>query len=186
MNDEEEILEIEDEKIEKVEHVPSEFDNLKPRAELAEITKEDRDKFIKQEEKKEEVVVEEKEKTKESINSIFFAYGILITCIYFGISAFFIYAFIVDTLFSLGDLLTVTAIIPLLFYLLFIIVLLCPYFMLFKYIVNKKKKTYIVMVIYETIIILIFIIFLLFMWPAIQDSIKNNCCDISTTYEVQK
>jgi len=183
MKDEEEILEVEDEKIEKVEHVPSKFDNLKPRAELAEITKEDRDKFIKQEEKKEEVVVEEKEKTKESINSLFFAYGILISCIYFGISALYILAFITYIIYGLSDL---TSIIPLLVYLVFIVVFLYPYYMLFQYSKTKKKKTYIGMVLYETIIVIMAAVLVFYIWPAIQDSINSNCCDISTTYEVQK
>ena len=161
------------EKIEIVEHVESKYDNLTPRTEMAEMTKEEqkeiREKVVEEEKIEEKELIEENESKEFNFPK---SLGILITIVY-SVFAMVILSVVAEVLLTsiliLDILLSAVS-------LLIIAVLITPYILLIK---SKKDKKYAnIAFVFEVILLLAVSLYLFFMWPKIQDTVNNEWCGI--------
>ena len=162
MNDDK--VEVLDEEKEKID-----FSNLKPRENIVEITKEDREKFVEKEENIEEKQDIQVNNEKFKLGTI----GVIVTifysifCLYVGYIVL-LYLFVSITGFEI-----LNAIISILI-LIFIII---PYILLYKAYKSKNKKLANGIIIYEFLLVVVtIIVFYFIIWPAVQSSIQNQWC----------
>ena len=167
--EEKEIETLEEEKVEIVDHVESKYDDLKPRTEMVEITREEKQELV------EKPVVEEPKKSEKKYKMLS-GFGLIVTILYtcfaLWVGNMLVYVFIAAI--SQGNVLAI------LLSLLAIIAMIVPYVLLYKSNKKKDKKLSNAAIIYEIALVIISVaLFFLILWPQVQNSISSQWCGIS-------
>ena len=166
---------MENEKIEIEEKKESKFDDLKPRTELAEMTKEEKEEIKREVLNQPEEIVEQQPdvNSDKKISKSVKTFGTIVTIIYtfFALGVGNICFLLVLSSILGGEFIYVILTIAI------IIVVVLPYILLYKS--RTRKKLYSYAIIYEIVLVIAAVIFFFgYMWPKIQSSINNQWCGI--------
>ena len=162
---------MEEEKIEVVEHTESKFDDLKPRTEMADLSKEEKKEILEKSIEKEEKVEETNELKEPSSGNRFLV--AFITTIYAIFSIPVIYVLLRNIIVILPEM-GVFGLKTLVYVLFLLLVVICPYILFVLAKTKKKKKLVTIAAIYEVVVLLLVAVFFLFAWPKIKSSINDQ------------